>query len=198
MKLGQRITEYRKAKRYSVTELAEKIGTTRPHFHSIETGATHPRICTVVKIAEVLDVSIDILTDHRRADRYMTEVGLDPDTSEEDINMLVVEMWDVALKSLNNQHYDLCITAATDGITLHTTDKAMIAELYSIRARAWAACGEYRDAIADMTVAIANNPKIPINYLRRCHIYIQCGDRPNALADRKEYENRLGLCYVGE
>lgn len=56
-----RIREARKAKSLIMKELAQKIGVTESTISMYETGKREPDLKTLVRIADVLDVSTDYL-----------------------------------------------------------------------------------------------------------------------------------------
>ncbi len=59
--LGNRVKEYRKAKNYSAEKLGEMIGVTQSHITNIESGNSRASAEILVRIANALDVSLDIL-----------------------------------------------------------------------------------------------------------------------------------------
>lgn len=59
--IGQRIRKYRKARRLSQEELAEKVGISTTHMSHIETGNTKLSLPVLVSLASVLDVRTDDL-----------------------------------------------------------------------------------------------------------------------------------------
>ena len=61
MKLGENIKRLRKKKNWSQTDLAEKIGTHLSHVNRIETGKYRPSLPVLIKLADVLEVSLDML-----------------------------------------------------------------------------------------------------------------------------------------
>lgn len=56
---GYRISEIRKSKGISQTELAEKVGTSQEHISRIEKGLYSPRLDISAKIADVLGCKVD-------------------------------------------------------------------------------------------------------------------------------------------
>lgn len=56
---GYRISEIRKTKGLSQTELAEKVGTSQEHISRIEKGLYSPRLDISAKIADVLGCKVD-------------------------------------------------------------------------------------------------------------------------------------------
>lgn len=61
VKIGQRIKEVRSKKGLQQAELAFRAGLTTSHMSHIETGQTKLALPTIVKIANVLSVSVDAL-----------------------------------------------------------------------------------------------------------------------------------------
>ena len=61
MKLGENIKRLRKKKKWSQTDLAEKIGSHLSHVNRIETGKYRPSLPVLIKLAESLEVSLDTL-----------------------------------------------------------------------------------------------------------------------------------------
>lgn len=61
IKIGQRIRSARKELKLQQAELAYMAGLTTSHMSHIENGQTKPSLPTIVKIANVLSVSVDEL-----------------------------------------------------------------------------------------------------------------------------------------
>ena len=61
MEVGRNIANYRKLKRLTQQELAEAIGMSRGHIVAIEKGRRIPRIKTLARIAECLNVQLGAL-----------------------------------------------------------------------------------------------------------------------------------------
>ena len=61
MEIGRNIANYRKLKRLTQKELAEAIGMSRGHIVAIEKGRRIPRIKTLARIAECLEVELRAL-----------------------------------------------------------------------------------------------------------------------------------------
>ena len=59
--IGKRIREYRKLKKLSQEQLAEKINISTTHMSHIETGSTKLSLQVLVDIAKVLNVNTDDL-----------------------------------------------------------------------------------------------------------------------------------------
>ena len=63
MAIGQKIAYLRERRGMSQRDLAEKAGVSQPAICQIETGATKPRLETVFRIANALDVCMPELFD---------------------------------------------------------------------------------------------------------------------------------------
>ena len=61
MEIGRNIAIYRKLKRLTQSELAEAIRMSRGHIVAIERGRRIPKIKTLARIAECLDVELEVL-----------------------------------------------------------------------------------------------------------------------------------------
>lgn len=59
--LGANVKRLRKERGWSQTELAEKVGVHLNHINRIETGKYMPVLDTVVKLADLFEVSIDYM-----------------------------------------------------------------------------------------------------------------------------------------
>ena len=64
-KIGYRITELRKAKNWSQTELAKQIGASREAIGKYERNEALPSVETAKKIADALNVTLDYLVDDK-------------------------------------------------------------------------------------------------------------------------------------
>jgi len=75
MKLGKRISLYRKQLGWTQGELAKKCGTTQSHLSKIEREEINPSSKTIMKIASLFNVSIDELMgeNDRKPTHEMTE-----------------------------------------------------------------------------------------------------------------------------
>ena len=62
--MGDRIRGARVRKRLKQAELARLVGISTNAMNAIELGSVDPRVSRVLKIAQVLDVSVDYLLDH--------------------------------------------------------------------------------------------------------------------------------------
>ncbi len=72
--IGSKITQLRKAKNLSQTDLAKATGASRTMVGNYERNANAPSIEMIVKIAKVLDVSIDYLIGDGQLAQYDKEV----------------------------------------------------------------------------------------------------------------------------
>ena len=61
MEMGRNIANYRKLKRLTQLELAKAIGMSRGHIVAIEKGRRIPKIKTLARIAECLNVQLGAL-----------------------------------------------------------------------------------------------------------------------------------------
>ena len=61
MEFSERLKELRKKANYTQVEVAEKLGISQPAYASWERGAKKPIQENLVKIAQVLNVSVDYL-----------------------------------------------------------------------------------------------------------------------------------------
>lgn len=60
-KLGERIVALRKKSGRSQAQFSYEMGWDKPNLRKIEKGKTNPTVKTLIKIAEVLDISISDL-----------------------------------------------------------------------------------------------------------------------------------------
>lgn len=58
---GKKLRKARKSKRLTQQELADKVGTNRVNVTRWETGRTEPNFETLIKLVDLLDVSLDWL-----------------------------------------------------------------------------------------------------------------------------------------
>ena len=63
VKIGKRITELRKKKSWSQTELAKQVGASREAIGKYERDEAQPSVETAKKIADVFEVTLDYLVD---------------------------------------------------------------------------------------------------------------------------------------
>ena len=66
--LSERIKQLRKNRKYSQEQLARKLGLTQGAISQWETGATTPAADQLVSLAEVFNMSVDELLEHRNPD----------------------------------------------------------------------------------------------------------------------------------
>ena len=72
--IGTKITQLRKKKNLSQTDLAKAIGASRTMVGNYERNANAPSIEMIVKIAKELDVSIDFLIGESKIAEYDKDV----------------------------------------------------------------------------------------------------------------------------
>ncbi len=61
---GEKLRELRKERRWSLDDLAARIGSSKSHLSSIETGRTRdPSVSVMQKLAATFEVSLDFLFD---------------------------------------------------------------------------------------------------------------------------------------
>ena len=58
---AQLLYKYRKGHRYSQEKMAELCGVSTRHYQDLELGTVNPKLETAVRIAKVLDLSLDTL-----------------------------------------------------------------------------------------------------------------------------------------
>ena len=63
MTFGERILSIRKRLKWSLNDLAKKVGTSAPVIGHYERNEIKPAICTAKPIADSLDVTVDFLLD---------------------------------------------------------------------------------------------------------------------------------------
>jgi len=68
IRIGQRIKKFRKAKQLSQAELAELIDMSVPYISHIETATKQASLTALVRIASVLEITIDDLLGNIRSD----------------------------------------------------------------------------------------------------------------------------------
>lgn len=66
--IGENILLFRIAKGFSKEFLAAKVNSSQDYIHKIESGQTKPEIETLTKIAECLNVSLNLLQTKRQSD----------------------------------------------------------------------------------------------------------------------------------
>ena len=97
MPLGERIRQLRKEAGWSQAELAEKIGADAGRVNKYEAGRMAPAAESLVRLAEVLNVSIDyLLIDgvprrplHSAADALGHRLAVVAELDDEDLNLVV-------------------------------------------------------------------------------------------------------------
>lgn len=57
----QRLLEQRKLEKLTQKQMTEKLGITQPSYIRYENGSSEPSLETLVKIADIFDVSVDFL-----------------------------------------------------------------------------------------------------------------------------------------
>ena len=70
LNIGKKITELRKEKSWSQTDLAKHIQASRDIIGKYERGENSPSIEMAIKLADVLEVSVDYLLGKERFGRY--------------------------------------------------------------------------------------------------------------------------------
>jgi transcriptional regulator with XRE-family HTH domain len=79
--MGDRIRGVRARKRINQAELARMIGISANAMNAIEADEVDPRLSRIVRIAQVLDVSMDYLVGHRvqrKTRRFTDDVESSP------------------------------------------------------------------------------------------------------------------------
>lgn len=59
--LGQKVKQYRMGKGYSAEKLSELAGVSKSHINNIESANSHASAEVLVRIANALDISVDLL-----------------------------------------------------------------------------------------------------------------------------------------
>lgn len=72
--IGSKISELRKAKKWSQEDLAQKVGSSRVMIGNYERNSNTPSIDIILKIAKVFDVSVDYLVGEGQLSTYDKEV----------------------------------------------------------------------------------------------------------------------------
>lgn len=70
VKIGSRITELRKKKGWSQTELAKQIGASREAIGKYERNEAQPSVETAKKIADAFEVTLDYLVDEEAVSAF--------------------------------------------------------------------------------------------------------------------------------
>lgn len=95
--IGKRIRKYRKAKGWRQEEFAEKLGLSVTYTGMIERGEKAPKLETFIKIANVLEVSTDLLL----ADVLVTKYEIKTSEMLDEISSLKSESKDRILNVVN-------------------------------------------------------------------------------------------------
>lgn len=61
VKLGNKVSFFRKKNRLSQKDLAEKLNVSRQFISSIENNKKDPSLCMAIKISKILDVTVEDL-----------------------------------------------------------------------------------------------------------------------------------------
>ena len=61
--IGDNVRKLRKDKGFSLDQLAKKVGSSKAYIWEIEKERTSPKLVTAFKLAEALEVSVDLLID---------------------------------------------------------------------------------------------------------------------------------------
>ena len=99
MKLGEKISVYRKNNGYSQEELAEKVGVSRQSVSLWETNQTVPSMEKLIQLSEILEVSLDIFADKNNDNFISSESPVAKSETMFDLNM-VNETIKLSLKKL--------------------------------------------------------------------------------------------------
>lgn len=59
--LGDRLRSLRRKRGWSQTEVAQRVDSTQQHVSLLESGAHEPSLGMLLRLARVLDVSLDVL-----------------------------------------------------------------------------------------------------------------------------------------
>lgn len=90
--IGTRIKRIRISKKMTQDKLAELVNLSTPHMSHVETGSTKVSLPTLVRIANVLECSMDeLLCDSltRARDQFINEISRETnDCSEEEIRII--------------------------------------------------------------------------------------------------------------
>ena len=86
MGLKENIKKLRKMKRWSQTDLADKIGSHLSHINRLETGKYKPSLDVLLKLADALEVSLDTLV--RGAEDVFNEVKIEDKSLAERVKLI--------------------------------------------------------------------------------------------------------------
>lgn len=78
MKIGHIISKLRYEKKYSQIELAQKIGVSKGAIGMYETDKRQPNYDTLIKLADLFDVTTDYLLSHKSCNPSNTMIKSDP------------------------------------------------------------------------------------------------------------------------
>lgn len=73
-KLGKKIAKLRKDNKFTQEELAQKLNVTYQAISKWENGGSFPDITLLPSLADLFNVSVDELIDHKQKDRYYDEI----------------------------------------------------------------------------------------------------------------------------
>ena len=103
--VGERIRKYRKEKGLTQKQLGEKCGILEPNIRKYELNKQKPKIETLEKIANALDVNILVLSGHISCN--YEKILHSENTNQEDILIsLINDITDgIKIKRINGQYY---------------------------------------------------------------------------------------------
>ena len=108
--IGKHIRGHRRRRQLSQERLAEMIEVSPTYIGTIERAQKHPSLATLVKIANVLETTVDSLLMgnlHHDAAQYheaITTLLLDCTPPERHIIYLIIESLKAALREVHQQH----------------------------------------------------------------------------------------------
>lgn len=73
MTVGERITELRKKKNFTINHLADLAGLSQTHLRDIERGSKKPTIPTLEYITEALEISLHDFFSYTAEDDFLTD-----------------------------------------------------------------------------------------------------------------------------
>jgi len=117
MNIGERITEVRKRRGMSGSELARRAGISRSQVHLIETGKSSPTADTIAGIARALEVAPGDLFESPKArgpHQWLAEQGVGDIESYED----ALAGWDVLVSAILNEEIDKALAQDVWGYLL--------------------------------------------------------------------------------
>ena len=103
MKVNENIIEYRNKRNLSQMDVAAKSGINIKHYQSIERGDIQPRLKSLLKIANAIDIPFDLLCKDAGKDFLIYSVVscLDKYTNEE-----LKDIYDILGAYINEQYKD--------------------------------------------------------------------------------------------